>query len=146
MERSFRNRDGCCNQWLWNQDWRQDQNFPCKHAEGIHREAAHHTSSRQGRKTSRRERQWNRQQINTSCGWSSGNRTKWIWPRRSIRWRWFIVTTRSKETAADVTLGKQLNDEQEIQLQELIKRREHTFTEMTGNANVIEYEVKLRSD
>ena len=57
-----------------------------------------------------------------------------------------LGTTQSKETAADVTLGKQLNDEQKIQLQELIKRHEHIFPDMPGDANVIEHEVKLTSD
>ena len=51
-----------------------------------------------------------------------------------------------KETANDITFGSQLDDQQKEQLQELVKRYEHIFTDMPGNANLIEHEVKLTSD
>ena len=57
-----------------------------------------------------------------------------------------IGSTRQRETATDVTFGQQLNAEQRAQLQQLIKRYEHIFTDIPGNSNLIEHEVELISD
>ena len=52
----------------------------------------------------------------------------------------------SKETVENVTFGQQLNGEQKGQLQEVVKKYEHIFTDVPGHANIIEHEVKLTSD
>jgi hypothetical protein len=57
-----------------------------------------------------------------------------------------LGTMQPKETVRDVTFGQQLNDEQKVQLQEVVKQYEHIFTDVPGNANIIEHEVKLTSD
>ncbi|CAB3985470.1 zinc finger MYM-type 1-like [Paramuricea clavata] len=53
-----------------------------------------------------------------------------------------LGTMQPKETVRDVTFGQQLNDEQKVQLQEVVKQYEHVFTDVPGNANIIEHEVK----
>jgi hypothetical protein len=45
-----------------------------------------------------------------------------------------------------VKFGQQLNDEQKVQLQGVVRQYEHIFTDVPGNANIIEHEVKLTSD
>ena len=57
-------------------------------------------------------------------------------------------TLHPKETVEDVTyaFGRQLRDEQKDQLQEVVRKYEHIFTDVPGHANVIEHEVKLTSD
>ena len=45
-----------------------------------------------------------------------------------------------------MTFGRQLSDEQKDQLQGVVRKYEHIFTDVPGHANVIEHEVKLTSD
>ncbi|CAB4030732.1 vicilin-like seed storage At2g18540 [Paramuricea clavata] len=57
-----------------------------------------------------------------------------------------LGTMQPKETVRDVTFGQQLNNEQKVQLQEVVRQYEHVFTDVPGNANIIEHEVNLTSD
>ena len=45
-----------------------------------------------------------------------------------------------------MTFDQQLSDEQKDHLQGVVRKYEHTFTDVPGHAKVIEHEVKLKSD
>ncbi|CAB4015681.1 Hypothetical predicted protein [Paramuricea clavata] len=51
-----------------------------------------------------------------------------------------------KETAADVVLGEQLTEEQRVQLEELIDRYEHIFTDVPGDSNLTEHQIEVTSE
>ena len=54
-----------------------------------------------------------------------------------------LGTLHPEETVEDVTFGRQLIDEQKDQLQEVVRKYKHIFTDVPGHVNVIEHEVKL---
>ncbi|CAB4032356.1 Hypothetical predicted protein [Paramuricea clavata] len=51
-----------------------------------------------------------------------------------------------KETVADVVLGERLTEEQRVQLDELIDRYEHIFTDVPGNSNLTEHQIEVTSE
>ena len=54
--------------------------------------------------------------------------------------------TAPKETAADVVLGERLTEEQRVQLEELIDRYEHIFTDVPGDSNLTEHQIEVTSE
>ena len=54
--------------------------------------------------------------------------------------------TARKETAADVVLGERLTEEQRVQLEELIDRYEHIFTDVPGDSNLTEHQIEVTSE
>ena len=51
-----------------------------------------------------------------------------------------------KETATDVVLGERLTEEQRVQLEELIDRYEHIFTDVPGDSNLTEHQIEVTSE
>ena len=54
--------------------------------------------------------------------------------------------TTPNETAAYVVLGEQLSEEQRVQLEDLIDRYEHIFTDVPGDSNLTEHQIELTSE
>ena len=54
--------------------------------------------------------------------------------------------TAPKETEADVVLGERLTEEQRVQLEELIDRYEHIFTDVPGDSNLTEHQLAVTSE
>ena len=54
--------------------------------------------------------------------------------------------TTLKETAADMVLGERLTEEQRVQLEELIDRYEHIFTDVLGDSNLTEHQIEVTSE
>jgi hypothetical protein len=54
--------------------------------------------------------------------------------------------TAPKETAADVVLGERLTEEQRVQIEELIDRYEHIFTDVPGDSNLTEHQIEVTSE
>ena len=54
--------------------------------------------------------------------------------------------TAPKEIAADVVLGERLTEEQRVQLEELIDRYEHIFTDVPGDSNLTEHQIEATSE
>ena len=52
----------------------------------------------------------------------------------------------SRETAEDVVLGEQLSEEQRSQIEELVDRYEHVFTDVPGNSTLAEHHLDLTSE
>jgi hypothetical protein len=53
--------------------------------------------------------------------------------------------TAPKETVADVVLGEQLTEEQRVQLEELIHRYEHIFTDVPCDSDLTEHQIEVTS-
>ena len=56
-----------------------------------------------------------------------------------------LSTMLPRETVEDVTFGRQMSNEQKIQLQTVVGKYKHVFTDVPGDANIIQHEVKLTS-
>lgn len=54
--------------------------------------------------------------------------------------------TTQKETAADVILADQLSEEQRAQVEELVDKYEHIFTDVPGDSNLAEHQIELTSE